>query len=99
MIKVNILFDDEYEDTDIIVVPKELSDKIATLANEFLHWTGPKDDKDYWGVDEKGNYFEIAETVGFIKWLNTFYCKGEKKAYVVAQHIAYDFNDYPTIEF
>ena len=48
MIKVNILFDDEYEDTDIIVVPKELSDKIATLAEEFDAWEGPKDDPDYW---------------------------------------------------
>ena len=48
MINVNILFDDDYEDMDIIAIPKELSEIIVLLAEEFECWEGPKDDPEYW---------------------------------------------------
>ena len=100
MISVNILFDDDYEDMDIIAIPKELSEIIVLLAEEFECWEGPKDDPDYWSATSSTDKLvKNVETSGFIKWLNRFYCKGEKKAYIVVQHVEYNFNGFPTVEF
>ena len=80
MINVNILFDDDYKDMDIIAVPKEFSEKIILLAEEFECWEGPKNDPEYWSLNSNtGKLVKNVETSGFVKWLNKFYCNGEKK--------------------
>jgi len=37
MIKVNLVFDEFYDDVDIIAVPKGMADRMPQIANEFLH--------------------------------------------------------------
>lgn len=89
MMKVNIVFDDLFDDADIIAIPDALFSRIEELGQEFLHWVPTSDDPDYWTVID-GRKCTVAETDGFIKWMNTAYCKDLEKCYVVARNTTYD---------
>lgn len=97
MININLVFDDEFDDVDIISVPNEIASKIEEIAHEFLCWIPTTNDKEYW-ITEDGRKVLVAETDGFIKWLNTFYCKSKEKAFVVERKTRY-YPQYKTINF
>ncbi|MBQ4562351.1 MAG: hypothetical protein IJA55_08510 [Clostridia bacterium] len=99
MTNLNIVYDEEYNDTDIISVPEEIFNNLNTVVNEFMAYLdyAPKDDIDYW-VEIDGILCSNLETVGFIKWLNNTYCAGKEKAVIVKQHTDYD-PKYKTIEW
>ncbi len=88
MTKVNIIFDGFINDVDIIAIPDEIVYKINEIGQEFLHWKAPIEDNDYWIVIN-GEICSVAETDGFIKWLNSTYCKTLEKAYVVSRNTTY----------
>ena len=97
MKKVNIIFDDVLEDVDIIAVPDEVEAVIESLGQEFLNWIPETDDSDYWTIIN-GKKCNIAETDGFIKWLNSTYCFKKEKAYVLERNTIY-CDQYKIIEF
>ncbi|MBR5783450.1 MAG: hypothetical protein IKY33_04430 [Clostridia bacterium] len=91
MIKVNIVFDDIFDDTDIIAIPDEIFSHIEEIGQAFLHWVPTVEDPDYWTTID-GKKCVVAETDGFIKWLNATYCKDSEKAFVVARNTNYEPN-------
>ena len=97
MTKVNIVFDNVFDDVDIVAIPDEISTKIEMIGQEFLDWVLNAKDSDYWMVID-GQKYSIAETNGFIKWLNSCYCSKIEKAYIVAQNTNY-CPQYKVIEF
>lgn len=97
MINVNIVFDNFFEDADIIAVPDEIAPKIQEIGQEFLDWVPTAKDSDYYVIEE-GRKYVVAETDGFIKWLNACYCQNTEKAYVVARNTNY-CPQYQIIEF
>lgn len=88
MTRVNIVFDGFYDDADIIAIPDEIVPNIKAIGQEFLHWVPTAEDSDYWSIVD-GQKYAVAETVGFIKWLNAFYCSETEKAYIVASNTNY----------
>lgn len=88
MTKVNIVFDNDFEDADIIVIPDEIASKIEAIGQEFLDWIPNTNDSDYWRVIDEKKYI-IAETDGFIKWLNFHYCPKAEKAYIMTRNTNY----------
>lgn len=99
MTKVNIVYENCFDDADIIAVPDEIVFKIEAIGQEFLKWVPHADpqDSDYWLITD-GRKCLIAETNGFIKWLNSQYCSNTEKAYVVARNTDY-CPQYKIIEF
>ena len=97
MIHINIVFDDLLDDADIIAVPDEIAPRIQEVGQEFLRWVPSAQDSMYW-TEMDGRKCAIAETDGFIKWLNENYCKGLEKACVVARNTNYHPN-LKTVEF
>ena len=97
MTKVNIVFDDTFDDADIIMIPDEIVSDIEKIAQEFLDWIPDAEDSDYHTI-LNGKRCIVAETDGFIKWLNKFYCNETEKAYVVARNTDY-CPEYKIIEF
>lgn len=97
MISLNIVFDNAFDDADIIAIPDEIFSHMEEIGKEFLKWVMTAEDSDYWMIVD-GRKCVIAETDGFIKWLNTTYCKGADKAYLVAKNTNYD-STLKTIEF
>ena len=97
MIKINIVFEDDVEDVDIISVPDELVPDIEEIGQEFLDWIPSTNDNNYFSIIDGHKYF-IAETDGFVQWLNTHYCQGMQKVCVVKKHTLL-CNEYKTLEF
>lgn len=93
---INILFDELYDDVDIIMVPDEIACSIKELVRNFLDWIPPDDDEYGWCLIN-GKRCINKETMGFVKWLNSNYLNNEK-AYVLKQHVFY-CPQYPTVEF
>lgn len=89
MTKFNIVFDEFSEYVDIITIPDELVPKIEEIGQEFLYWIIDTDDSDYWEIID-GLKYCVAETKGFIKWLNSTYCVNTEKAYIVAENTEYN---------
>ncbi len=97
MVKINILFDDSFDDVDIISIPNDIASNIEKIAQEFLDWLPFAEDDYYWAVIG-GKRYNVCETEGFIKWLNSVYCKGIEKAFIVKKHTNYCPKN-KTIEF
>lgn len=98
MTKINIVYDEMYNDVDIISVPDEIASSMNDLAKLFLDWTPPESDSDYW-VTINGKRCLSIETVGFVKWLNNHCCLYfDEKVCIVAQHTNY-CKEYQTIDF
>lgn len=89
MRKVNIVFDDIFDDADIVAIPDEIFSHIEEIGQEFLHWVPTAEDSDYWTIIY-GRKCTVAETNGFIKWLNATYCKDLDKAFVVARNTNFE---------
>lgn len=86
---VCILFDDMYDDTDIISVPDVLYANIEELGQQFQWWLG-KGEHDFWTTLPDGQRVLACETDGFVWWLNKQLgddCK--EKVKIVAQHVRY----------
>lgn len=89
MRKVNIVFDYVFDDADIIEVPDEIFSDIEKIGQEFLDWLPGADDPAYWTIIN-GKKCTVAETDGFIKWINDSYCKNFEKACVISRNTNYD---------
>lgn len=85
----NIVFDGDFDDVDIIAVPNEIALKMEQIGQEFLYWLPSAKEEDYWTIIN-GKTCLVAETTGFVKWLNVFYCKSLEKAYVEKKHTKYN---------
>ncbi|MBQ2964423.1 MAG: hypothetical protein IJE14_07150 [Clostridia bacterium] len=97
MVNVNIVFDDVFDDADIIAVPAEIAPKIEEIGQEFLEWLSATKESDYSTII-KGQHYVVAETDGFIKWLNAYHCKGSEKTRIIAQNTNYN-PELKTIQF
>lgn len=89
MINVNIVYDDIFDDADIIAVPDEIAPMIEKIGQEFLWWVPTAEDPDYRMIVD-GKECVVAETDGFVKWINISYCEEIEKVYVVARNTNYD---------
>ena len=89
MKRVNIVFDDVFDDADILLIPDEIFSRIEEIGQEFLQWLPSTENPEYWTIIN-GRRCMVAETDGFIKWLNATYCKDLQKAIVVARNTNYE---------
>ena len=89
MVNINVVFDDSYDDVDIISIPDSISVRLEEVVKEFLDWleSAPENDDDYWRVVDDRKC-AVLETNGFIKWLNNYCCQ-EERCIIVKQHTNY----------
>ena len=96
---VSILYDDMYDETDIIAIPDDLFEDLDNIVNRFeREW--PYENEDYILKFKKNeNVIGVnLETDGFVRWLNKYYCIHGEKAKVVMQNVPHK-QEYYTIEF
>ena len=97
MQKVIIIYDENYDDCDIISVPDYIAKDIEKYGQTFCDWLLTTDDE-YYYVYKNGRKYLNCETIGFLKWLNQFVCHKGLKAVLEEQHIQYR-KGYPLLEF
>lgn len=99
MVLVNILFEGDEKDCDVISVPQALANDIVELAQMFVDWIYNDESRECWYHDEKYGFVCACETDGFVAWLNKrFKLSGENAVRIVRQHTDID-PALPIIEF
>ena len=85
MKKINLVFDECYEDADILLVPDFVFNTADAWSSKYGNW-----------LVSQGEH--VMESKGFVEWLNKFYCTENNKACILQQHITVD-PDEKAIEF
>ena len=97
MVYLNILYEDDMDDVDIICVPDHIATRINSLSQEFLDWLPNAINDMYWTMID-GRKCSVCETEGFVKWLNDNYCENSQMVTIIKKHVQY-VNEYNSIEF
>ena len=96
---VNVIYGNDYNDVDLILVPQWVAQKIYDYVQEFCDWLITDPDQTYKRITNEGLVSYICETDGFIDWLNKHIIKSElEKATIVSQHLNYN-PELPSAEF
>ena len=98
MEKINLVFDDEYDDVDILLVPKAIADNIDAVVNEFFSWTAIPENGQRFVAEAFGKTVLGIDTKEFIWWLNEIKISGDEKAQVLEEHTSY-CPEYPRADF
>ena len=97
MVYLNILYEDDMYDVDIICVPDHIATRINSLSQKFLDWLPNAIHDMYWTMID-GRKYSVCETEGFVKWLNDNYCENRQMVTIIKKHVKY-VNEYNSIEF
>ena len=99
MKKVIVLFDEQYDDVDILSVPKRIAENINDHGQSYCRWLeSPNVDSNLLKV-VNGVKCTVLETEGFVDWLNSTVLKDEdNKAIILESHVPF-VEGYPIIEF
>ncbi len=87
--KINVTYDNDLLDCDLICIPDRLGGQIEILAQDYLDWL-PPDDLDYDWMIINGKKVLSKNTTGFVRWLNQFYCDSDERAYIIQQNTQRD---------
>jgi hypothetical protein len=98
MKKVIIVFEDDYNDCDIISVPDFVADQSEKFCQMFFRWLDSEDLSDEYYVFINGEKCIGAETIGLVNWLNEYICPSNEQASIIEQHIKFEYG-YPIMEF
>ena len=99
MRSVNLLFEEEYDDVDIISVPDEIADNIDDVAQLFFKWLWiPENRQHFYVTLPDGKEALGIDTKEFLWWLNHVFLSSGKKAEIILQHTKYQ-PEYPTAYF
>lgn len=94
---VYIVYEDMYEESDLICVPSTVFERISQLAQEFLNWLPDAGDPEYYEYTN-GRKVIVCTTDGFVKWLNSYVCNHPMVCQVVSRGIPCKY-DHKIVEF
>lgn len=83
---VNVVFDEESKDFDIIDLPSSLLENLNEFQNNFYKWLfNKKNDHDYWVYKDGEKAYCSYRSDAFIFWLNNIVLKNSiDKARIVS---------------
>ena len=87
MRRVNVVYDDDFDDVDILLVPDYVADNIERIVNEFNHWILLPENHGRF-VAKVINGYEVLGigTAEFLWWLNHVKIDIAPKASIITQH-------------
>ena len=99
MRRVNVVYDEVFDDVDILLVPDNIAENIEHIVNEFNHWLLLPENRGRFVVKVLDGY-DILEigTMEFLWWLNHVKIDTTQKASILTQHTNL-VPDYPCAEF
>ena len=99
MRKINVIFDDEFDDVDILLVPDDVAYNIVHVVQAFNQWLLLPDNRSRFVVEVINGYEVIGiETEEFLWWLNNIHIKAAQKAIILERHTTL-IRNYPCAEF
>lgn len=90
MKKINLVYEYDYDDVDIALVPNEIADNIEMVVTEFECWIKcPENSKMFLLTNSHGKEVLGIDTKEFIWWLNNVRINNNQTASVLEQHTTY----------
>lgn len=87
---INIVYDDNFDDVDIIAVPDNIARNIESIVNEFMEWLSvPKNRQNFMVQSAEGNLVLSVGTDEFLWWLNCVKLAADARAVLVCQHTVF----------
>lgn len=85
---VNVVFDEDSLDLDIIDIPEELVQNISVLQENFFKWLFDKKiDHAYWVCDKEIKKYCSYRSEAFVEWINNvFNCSSNQEARIIEQY-------------
>lgn len=88
MRKINLVFDEVYNDVDILLVPDDIAEGIESVMLEFGRWLSCDEYAKYFRTGQ-GKFLAIG-TSEFLWWLNHIRIIEGTKASILEQHAEFD---------
>lgn len=97
---MNVVFDEYYDDVDIILVPDDMAEVIDDLLGIYNDWTSEQKKRGVWHKFRDGitGFVAATDTVDFIEWVNHFYYDEEGEITIIESNTKYN-PLYPQIDF
>lgn len=96
---INLVYDDNYDDVDILLVPDFVAENVEDTSSKFLSWLNVSENQQrFLIVLEDGRQILGVETEGFLWWLNNVMINHGPKAKIIKQH-THIVLGYPNVEF
>lgn len=87
MKNINIVYEEDYEDVDIVQVPDDIADDIDLVVNEFFKWVAiPENHIRFQIENAEGKTVLNIDTEEFLWWLNHIKITDESRAIIIKQH-------------
>jgi hypothetical protein len=96
---INLIYEDDYDDVDILLVPDFVHDHIEDVLQTFFNWAAKTREHGYFIIDEKGKEVLAIATKEFVEWLNCNYFQSEGQEIVVVEANTKYNAEYPSAEF
>ena len=99
MKNVIVLFDEQYDDIDILSVPEKIAENINDYGQMYCRWLESPDVVPALSTVVNGVNVVILETKGFVDWLNSSILKNdEQKVTILETHVHFR-EGCPVVEF
>ena len=85
MRQINLVFDEVYDDADILLVPDWVAEQAVLMPGRYSEWLVSQGRTD-------------METDGFVAWLNAQIGADAEKVRIIAQHVTVSESE-PSIDF
>ena len=96
---INIIYGDDYNDADILLVPDLVCNNLNDIVQSFFDWLFTTKDHGYWKTNCNGDSYLSAGTNEFVKWLSDQYGNLENEEIrVVKKNTKYN-PSYPVADF
>lgn len=90
MKRINIVFEYDYEDVDIMLVPDEIADNIEAIVREFNTWLyNPENRHRFLIENADGTTVLGIGSLEFLWWLNNYRIRNDESAMIIEQHTSY----------
>ena len=87
---INLLYEYDYDDVDIICVPDNIADNIEETVQSYQSWMYKNIDKhSFWRFSASGCKILSLGTDEFLWWLNGQCIKSGEKAHLISSHVKF----------
>ncbi len=77
---INVFFDEELTDVDVIDIPQYVFEDIENIQKGFFRWLFDKNNNHaYWICVNGDKKYCSYRSEAFVEWLNTYYLVGTKE--------------------
>ena len=96
---IYVVFDNEYDDVDILSVPNEIAENIDLVVQQFFNWLCVPENANRFLIPSQNGHMVLGiGTKEFLWWLNSVKITGTLKAELITQHTTLQ-HDFPIAEF